>query len=275
MQQSSRVILLLILKVWVRPDLFCFKEDVMAKKVAAPKRRRSTRADISLMGQKAIKMLSIHRFNETFGVCSTRYLTPVSIKQKDVAEMILEVFQDYTIEIDLAQERPIIEIQEFPHHLITDLYTGKSVLQATDISELLNEIKNTSNILEDMGHENPLEAACSCKGITLRAFVDMELLIKMRQQLRYNESMNVRLPITKAPIIPNSVAKIKLGIKSMSGDEYFWQYTARLIGEYTQEEKAMAAQELFRENATFDRDTGAFLFDHYPKTLKVEGENNQ
>lgn len=188
------------------------------------------------------------------------------------ANAILIAFPDYKIETNCEGESLFIHVTEFPYQLITDNYTGESSLSREELNIFLHSVEYTRKKLADLGHPDPFTAACEQYGITKRAMRDLAVLNAFISEYWYGRS-ELQFDITKAPIIPQSTAKIKLGILIKSQDNIEWCYKASLIGDYTTEQQALAAQELFRENAMYNKDIGAFIFDHYPKTLAVVGEN--
>lgn len=180
-------------------------------------------------------------------------------------------FPEYDFDLSMIHDSPLLTIKGFPYQMITENYTGKSILLSRDISDLLQSIEQTTYGLKKLDHPDPLRAACESKGLTLRAAVDLDVMYTICS--RFYASIDLAFIITKPPIVPRSIAKIKLGTLVLSDENSEWCFKATLIGDYTPEQQALAAQELFRENAMFNKELGVFMFDHFPKSLVVVGEN--
>ena len=232
------------------------------KSVKAPKPRKTLGDKCLEVAVQCIRTRFITKPSESLSVqCSFRDTSAV-------VSILEQAFPDYEMSLENGNRTDAcVYIKSFSQKLITEDYAGDSTLTRKSIDHLISLVNSKVSALRNLNHPDPLPVVCESLGLTLRGYIDLKILYSM---LAYNwrMSLDMSVVITKAPKIPNSTAKIKLGAV-ISDDGTDWCYTAKLAGDYTPEQKALAAQELFGESARFDASSGLFIFDHYPKTLAV------
>lgn len=240
----------------------------MAPRQSGPRRTANYK-----IAKTAISILR-YRFCTKPEITCSLYLIPDYVRS-GLSSIIINSFPDYNISVSTTQDGIVlISFNEFPYQLITEQYAGESRLSKESIASSISTIHGLAKTLQMMGHPTPLAAACENRGLTLRGYVDLATLdCVTHYNYSYNERVEVAFNIAKAPHTPNSIATLKLGVKDDSPEDIMCKYTASLVGNYTQEQQAQIAKELFREQAMFTKSTGTFSFDHFPKTLKVVGEN--